>query len=92
LLRHLAGDTGAFDPARRRTVRARLARNVHSKPGREDYVRVALKRDGAGPLAEPLAGKSGLLRTLVLAQGLVCIPAESEGLDAGAAVDVWLLD
>jgi len=92
LLRHLAGDAGAFDPARRRTVRARLARNVHSKPGREDYVRVALKRDGAGPLAEPLAGKSGLLRTLVLAQGLVCIPAESEGLDAGAAVDVWLLD
>ena len=39
-------------------------------------------------LAEPLPGKSGAIFNLVSADGLVCIPASSEGLDDGAEVDV----
>jgi molybdopterin molybdotransferase len=89
LLRHLAGDPGAFEAASRRTVSARLARNVHSKPGREDYVRVRLGEDGT---AIPVLGKSGLLRTLLMAQGLLRIPADSEGLEAGVDVAVWLME
>ena len=93
LLRHLAGDPAAFDPTRRRTRSARLARNVHSKPGREDYLRVRLEHTSPDDItAIPLLGKSGLLGTLVQAQGLVRIPADSEGLEAGAAVDVWLME
>ncbi|BBD09470.1 gephyrin-like molybdotransferase Glp [Desulfovibrio ferrophilus] len=86
-LRHVQGEPEAFDVSRRRTFPARLARNIHSKPGREDYVRVRLE---AGE-AHPVLGKSGLLRTMILADGLVCIPADSEGLEAGTLVDVWLL-
>ena len=86
-LRHLQGDAVAFDPARRRTVRAVLARNVPSKPGREDYVRARLEADGA----YPVLGRSGLLKTMIRAHGLVRVPADSEGLDAGAEVDVWIL-
>ena len=73
-------------------VRARLTRNLASDQGREDYVRVALTRDPATGdwLAEPVLGKSGLIRTLVVGDGMVRIPAGSEGLAAGQPVDVWL--
>lgn len=91
-LRHLMGDARAFDRSRRVLRQAELARNLASKPGREDYVRVRLEeREGQPPLAHPLPGKSGLLKTLLQAQGLVAVPADREGLYAGAAVDVWLL-
>ncbi len=89
LLKHLAGYRQAFDTTRRRTTTARLTRNVHSKPGREDYVRVRLDEDGN---ATPILGKSGLLRTLLQAQGLLPIAADSEGIEAGADVTVWLLE
>jgi molybdopterin molybdotransferase len=92
LLRHLAGETNAFDPARRPVRTAVLAQNLASKPGREDYVRVRLEaRENEPPLAWPLAGKSGLLKTLVQAHGLIRVPANREGLRSGAPLDVWML-
>jgi molybdopterin molybdotransferase len=35
-------------------------------------------------------GKSGLLNTLTRSNGVIRIPAESEGLEAGELVEVWL--
>lgn len=65
-----------------------LSRNLPSVPGREAYIRVRLvQRDGQS-VAEPLFGKSALLRTLTQADGLVVVPMQSEGLDEGAAVTV----
>ncbi|MFW5837834.1 MAG: gephyrin-like molybdotransferase Glp [Desulfovibrionaceae bacterium] len=73
-------------------VLAELSRNLASKQGREDFVRVALEhRPGQAPLATPIPGKSGLLRTLLNCHGLARIPAESEGAYAGSPVEVWLL-
>jgi molybdopterin molybdotransferase len=91
LVRILGGESAAhaFRPAR--TVRATLARNIASKPGREDYTRVALVPSADGLLAQPMAGKSGAVFNLVQADGLVCVPASSEGLDEGTEVDVILL-
>ncbi|WP_419786997.1 gephyrin-like molybdotransferase Glp [Pseudodesulfovibrio sp.] len=92
LVRHLQGDPAAFDPSRRPMRRAELARNVASKPGREDYVRIRLEtREGMIPLAHPELGKSGLLRTMIRADGLATIPAESEGFYQGTEIDVWLV-
>ncbi|WP_316896776.1 gephyrin-like molybdotransferase Glp [Pseudodesulfovibrio indicus] len=92
LIRHLHGDPGAFFPNRRCLHKAELARNVASKPGREDYVRIRLEeREGQLPLAHPVLGKSGLLRTIVQAHGLAAIPAESEGLYANDLIDVWIV-
>jgi molybdopterin molybdotransferase len=68
------------------TVPATLAMNVPSAKGREDYVRVLLK-DG---VATPLFGKSGLLNTLVRSDGIVRVPAGSEGLETGTTVEVIL--
>ncbi len=92
LLRHLGGDPEAFSTQRRLLRRAELACNLSSRQGREDYVRVSLEeRPGQLPLAWPRLGKSGLLKTLVQAQGLVCVEAQREGLPQGTAVEVWLL-
>lgn len=84
--RHLlTGMTGQQD-AEFRKVPARLATNVASAKGREEYVRVALK-DG---VATPLFGKSGLLNTLVRSNGVVKVPAGREGLERDEQVEVIL--
>ena len=88
LAAHLAGDRAAFDRPPM-TFPAVLARNVASKQGREDHVRVRLEpRPGEPPLAHPVLGKSGLLKTLLLADGIITIPADREGLVGGAVVAV----
>lgn len=69
-----------------RTIPATLEMNVPSQRGREDYVRVKVK-DG---VATPVFGKSGLLNTLVASDGVIRIPAGSEGLEKGSRVEVIL--
>jgi molybdopterin molybdotransferase len=86
IVRHLlAGMTGDRQ-SRVRSVQARLDQNVPSSRGREDYVRVIL-HDG---IATPLFGKSGLLNTLIKSNGIIRIPAESEGLETGTLVEVMV--
>jgi molybdopterin molybdotransferase len=71
---------------------AELSRNISGRPGREDFVRVRLEaRPGAVPLAHPVLGKSGLLKTLLGADGLIAVPANAEGLYQGALAPVFLL-
>lgn len=91
LLRVLGGEDPArvFEP--RRTVRARLAQNVASQPGREDYVRVRLTEEAGVRTAHPLPGKSGAIFNLVHADGLVRVPATAEGVEQGSEVEVILL-
>ena len=90
LLAHLGGDRGAFDPARRILRPARLGANLSSKPGREDYVRVRLEEGEGELVAMPRLGKSGLLRTMLDADGLVRLDASLEGMRAGETVNVWI--
>lgn len=69
-------------------LRARLSRNVASKQGREDFIRVRLRQEGEGVVAEPIFGESGLISTLVRADGLVRIDRHTEGVYAGELVEV----
>jgi molybdopterin molybdotransferase len=81
------------------TVRAALAEDVKVKPGSRHFLRVALEqREGALPQGEPaylarLTGEqgSGILLSLVRAQGLAVIPEHVSHLGAGEIVDVLLL-
>ncbi|NLX11629.1 MAG: molybdopterin molybdotransferase MoeA [Chloroflexi bacterium] len=71
-------------------VAARVAANVPSAAGREDYVPVRLvERDGE-QWAEPVFGKSNLIFTLVGASGLLKVPLNLTGLRAGAWGEVIL--
>ena len=83
LLRRMAG---LPDPPARR-VRARLARALASAPGREDFYRVRLEEIGGERHAVPLLGKSALISTLARADGLVRVPLDAEGLEAGEMVE-----
>jgi molybdopterin molybdotransferase len=42
-------------------------------------------------MAEPILGKSGLIHTMVKANGLITIGMNTEGLDQGALVEVMPL-
>ena len=73
-------------------VAALLSRNLAGASGREDYVRVRLRREGENLWAEPVLGPSGLLSPLVKSDGLVMIPLGVEGLLRGEAVTVRLFN
>jgi molybdopterin molybdotransferase len=71
-------------------LRAIITRSLHSASGRVDFIRVKLSFCEGRLYAEPVLGKSGLIGTLVKADGLARIPAGKEGVEAGEAVDVKL--
>ena len=79
---------GCADGPDHRSIRARLARNVASTPGREDYIQVRLTERGGETWAEPIFGKSNLIYTLVRADGLMVIPLDATGVQEGQLVDV----
>lgn len=84
-LRRLAG--AAAEPHAGH-VAARLAHNVASKPGREDFVPVRLEQRSGELWAEPVFGKSNLIYTMAHADGLLGVPLDLAGLYAGDLVSV----
>lgn len=85
-IRHISGLAGPI--IEKTTYPARLSRNIASAQGRIDYVRVRITKTDGGLWAEPVLGKSGLIHTMIQADGLIEIGINTEGLDKGAAVDV----
>ncbi len=79
-----------FSAPYRRTLRAVMGRSMASTSGRVDYIRVNLAEKEGFKTAEPILGKSGLITTMVKAEGIVIIPAAKEGVEAGEEVDVVL--
>jgi molybdopterin molybdotransferase len=82
---------GLSETARRFPVQAVLSRNLASAQGRVDYVRVRLNEAEGQIMAEPILGKSGLINTMVKADGLIAIGIDTEGLEQGAVVRVMPL-
>ena len=89
-LRQLMGHRRLF----RRTISARLAHPLTTRPGRTEFVRVALSRDADGHVLAQSTGNqsSGVLLSMVPADGLLVVPAQADGLPAGAMATVQLLD
>jgi molybdopterin molybdotransferase len=69
-------------------LRAVITRNLHSAAGRDDYIRVKLSSREGQFYADPVLGKSGLIGTMVKADGLAHIPSGKEGVVAGELVEV----
>lgn len=88
-LEHIGGKNPAHENTR--SCYARLERNLSSKQGRIDYIRVKLHHEDGALSAEPVLGKSGLIHTMAKADGLVRIDKNTEGLDKGSIVEVALL-
>jgi len=89
LLRRLEGEH-VMKPFLRPTLPAFLGRNVPSREGRTDFIRVRLQRKGGRMVAVPVPGKSGMISVMVRAHGFIRIGAECEGLYKGDKVTVHL--
>ena len=77
----------AYEPV---TIQAALTRKVTSPPGDDDYLRVVVGRVGETILAAPLARGSGVISSLVRADGIAILPRGSQGAAAGAKIPVRL--
>jgi molybdopterin molybdotransferase len=74
-------------------VRARLEETLRKKPGRMHFVRVALSRDGEAILARSTGNQSsGVLKSMIRAQGILLFDAEASELPAGSEATVQVLD
>ena len=85
---------GCAAPPEPPTTTAVLAQDVPSAAGREDFVPVRLETPAADsgedalPTAHPVWGKSGLIFTLVRADGVLRVPPDFAGIYAGERVQV----
>jgi molybdopterin molybdotransferase len=64
----------------------KMATDVRSEEGREQYIRVKIENNAA----TPVLGKSGLLNTLLHSDGIIHIPAGKEGVERGEEIEVRL--
>lgn len=72
-------------------VEATLSRPLHSPMGVDQFVRITLGRVGDTLMATPSGKGAGAVMSLVRADGLLTIPAGSEGIGAGEKVRIELL-
>lgn len=77
-------------PAEPIVLPAILTRKITSPAGDDEYLRVVVGRVGERLLAAPLARGAGVITSLVRADGIAIIPSGSQGMPAGAEVNVRL--
>jgi molybdopterin molybdotransferase len=88
-LRKMMGHTRLFRP----TVRAVLDQPIRKKRGRRNFIRGIVERR-EGVLYTRTTGEqgSGILRSMSVANGIIILPEDDEGAEAGQKVEVYLLD
>jgi len=84
-------DGSVFHPQVDPLPKGKLTQNLYSGSGREEFVRVRLIPNEESWLLEPIRGKSGLIRTMVLADAIVHICLDTDGIEAGKEVSFRLL-
>jgi len=73
------------------TIAAKLSRQVASSLGQEEFIRVKLGSVSGNLIATPVTRGAGALMSLVRADGIIRVPAASEGIAAAQEVKVELL-
>jgi putative molybdopterin biosynthesis protein len=73
------------------TVQATLSKRLVSSLKHKEFVRIKLGRVNENLVATPLNRGAGATMSLVRADGILVIPQNSEGIEAGEKVDVKLL-
>jgi putative molybdopterin biosynthesis protein len=81
---------GAPMPAQK-TIEAIMSRPMHSPMGVDQFVRVTLGRVGDKLIATPSGKGAGSVMSVVRADGMLTIPAGSEGIGAGESVPIELV-
>lgn len=76
---------------KKQTVSVRPSRNIPSKLGTEEFLRVNIGNVGGKAIATPLPRAAGSVTTLTRAEGIVRIPALSEGITQDEDVEAELI-
>lgn len=78
-------------PPKKEFIKAIMSRPVHSTMGVDQIVRITLGRVGESLMATPSGKGAGAVMSVVRADGLLALPAGSEGVGAGEEVEIELL-
>ena len=70
---------------------ATLTRKLHSTAGDEEHIRVTLGYVSGRWVAAPLSRGAGVITSLVRADGILVVPAGTQGVQAGASVQLRAL-
>ncbi|MBW2594519.1 MAG: molybdopterin molybdotransferase MoeA [Deltaproteobacteria bacterium] len=77
----------------RRIIRAKLTEDIKKKKGLRYFIRARVKSQGKEFVAETTGEQgSGILKSMVLANGIIVIPEDADFVKAGSEVTVQLLD
>jgi putative molybdopterin biosynthesis protein len=77
-------------PLERDTAEATLIKQVYSETGAVEFVRVRLGNVSGRLVAAPMGRGAGLITSMTRSDGIVVVPAERQGLEAGSQVRVIL--
>lgn len=80
---------GVHEPEREKLM-VKLGRRIVSNMGSEDFVRMNIGYVNGQYIANPLTRAAGVTMSMVRADGLLLVPAESLGLEQGEVVEVDL--
>lgn len=78
-------------PPETRTIRVKPSRDIPSKLGTEEFIRVNIGRVGERLVATPLPRSAGSVTTLTRAEGIIRIPSMSEGVTQDEEINAELL-
>lgn len=78
-------------PPKKPTIEVQPTRDIPSKLGTEEFLRVNIGMVGERHVATPLARAAGSITTLTRAEGIIRIPALSEGISQGQTTIAELL-
>lgn len=87
LMAHMAGAA----PGEEERIKAFMSRKSASRLGMEEFLRVKLGRVGERMVCLPAKRGASVISSLVEADGVVRVPARSEGIETGEEVTVELL-
>jgi len=73
------------------TVTVKPSRDIPSKPGLEEFLRVNIGKVGSNYVATPLPRAAGSVTTLTRAEGIIRIPSLSEGVSQDEELEAELL-
>ena len=91
IIRPLIDEWYRFDHPARETCEVKLTKPIKSSPLCEEYVRVRIGEVGGRLISSPLNRGSGVVTSLMKADGLIRVPEECGGYEAGETVTADLL-
>ncbi len=89
--RPLLSSLQGYPPPKRKVISVQPSRDIPSKLGIEEFLRVHIGKVGEKTVATPLPRSAGSITTLTRAEGILRIPALSEGVKQDEELEAELL-